>query len=322
MHLLLVLFMGDFKIKEAPFFDPQALRIGTNGTLMVPDASEHVVFVFDVNGHLVKQIGRQGQGPGEFQHPTDVGVLKDSRFVVVDSGNSRIQFFTAEGNYDTSFQLSAHGLGRLQVLEDQTLLLTETNGFQFSLRMGGGDEDHRRLFYVHDLKGQQLRAFGDLIEHENPFLAIQLNQGPIAVFGSRIYSARTLENKVLAFEGDRVSTIQYPLTFVPEEPQAETKSTTNAKGETSFFMSVSMEPVCMGMCLGKPDHLLILRANGHPAPDSDGSSSTLIEVDLNGNVTRTFDGSYLARAVVASPDRRYAYVLHEADDWTITRIDL
>ena len=70
-------------------FDPQSKRL----------------FVFDSTGALVRRIGRQGQGPGEFQQGNGLVALADSGVAFLDAQNARLSFFSANGDFRTSWPI-------------------------------------------------------------------------------------------------------------------------------------------------------------------------------------------------------------------------
>jgi hypothetical protein len=73
--------------------------VGLDGSLYVFDASNRVLFHFDSAGGLLRRIGRQGAGPGEFNSNNGMVVLPDGRLALWDSRNGRVSFFTAAGDY-------------------------------------------------------------------------------------------------------------------------------------------------------------------------------------------------------------------------------
>lgn len=75
---------------------PVAVAIASN-TLLVADSTAHCVRVFDLAGHPLRQIGRRGTGPGEFNFPTHLAVDGMGRIYVTDAMNSRIQVFDGAG---------------------------------------------------------------------------------------------------------------------------------------------------------------------------------------------------------------------------------
>jgi sugar lactone lactonase YvrE len=64
------------------------------------DSQEHKVRVLDLEtGKLLSEIGKRGDGPGEFNLPRDAAVGKDGQLYVVDGGNFRVQVFDKDGKY-------------------------------------------------------------------------------------------------------------------------------------------------------------------------------------------------------------------------------
>ncbi|MFI5398472.1 MAG: 6-bladed beta-propeller [Candidatus Binatia bacterium] len=59
----------------------------------------HRVKVFDLEGHLLQQIGRRGDKDGEFNFPTFVSLDAEGRLYVVDSVNNHVQVFDPDGKF-------------------------------------------------------------------------------------------------------------------------------------------------------------------------------------------------------------------------------
>jgi DNA-binding beta-propeller fold protein YncE len=62
------------------------------GDVVVCGHTSHRVAIFSPDGRRVKQFGAQGDGKGQFQHPTSVAVC-GTRIYVLDNGSSRVQVF-------------------------------------------------------------------------------------------------------------------------------------------------------------------------------------------------------------------------------------
>jgi hypothetical protein len=95
--------------------------------LYVLDLEEDGIKVFAKTGDFKSAIGREGQGPGEFEMPTDLDIL-DGKLYVADSGNSRIQIFESKGRYLASFRVpfSPHRL--LALDPDRVVVLSLPSG--------------------------------------------------------------------------------------------------------------------------------------------------------------------------------------------------
>ncbi len=58
------------------------------------------VVVIDPSGSLIRTIGRQGEGPGEFDEPRGLAVWRDGRLAVADAGHNAYQLFTPDGEFE------------------------------------------------------------------------------------------------------------------------------------------------------------------------------------------------------------------------------
>jgi sugar lactone lactonase YvrE len=67
------------------------------------ESRDHLVQVFDLDGHYLRTIGTRGTGPGQFNFPVNLGVARDGSLFVVDMLNFRIQVFDTEGRLLTMF---------------------------------------------------------------------------------------------------------------------------------------------------------------------------------------------------------------------------
>ena len=70
------------------------------GNLLVLDRRNKRVVVIDPDGGLARVVGREGEGPGEFQLMVSLAVWRDGRFAVPDMGHSAIQVFSPDGELD------------------------------------------------------------------------------------------------------------------------------------------------------------------------------------------------------------------------------
>lgn len=88
-----------------------------DGRILVVDAAERVVRIYDRTGHHLLSFGRQGNGPGEFQLPTNPVILGDAIFVY-DQQLKRVVTFNRDGSHRSTdrFPLDAPSLDRLHAL--------------------------------------------------------------------------------------------------------------------------------------------------------------------------------------------------------------
>jgi len=76
------------------------LAFDGSGRLYVFDGQISTVFVVGTDGTLVREFGRKGGGPGEFDRAVQMIVMEDGRVVVMDRVRRAYQLFDAEGGFE------------------------------------------------------------------------------------------------------------------------------------------------------------------------------------------------------------------------------
>jgi hypothetical protein len=67
------------------------------GNIYVLDSQLHQVMVFTSKGEYIRSIGRQGEGPGEFNRPSDLFMTPDGHIAVMQGMPGKIVLLTPEG---------------------------------------------------------------------------------------------------------------------------------------------------------------------------------------------------------------------------------
>ena len=97
---------GDLVARAAgPFNHPTELVVAPSGDLYVADGERNCrVHRFSADGHLIVSWGEPGKTePNQFHVPHGILVDREGKVYVCDRENSRIQVFTPEGQYITSW---------------------------------------------------------------------------------------------------------------------------------------------------------------------------------------------------------------------------
>jgi hypothetical protein len=84
---------------DAPEYEFTVIRtavVGRDANLYLLLPREQEIRVFSPAGRFLRRIGRPGQGPGEFESPTEIGWRADTLWVR-DADLGRVTFFDAEG---------------------------------------------------------------------------------------------------------------------------------------------------------------------------------------------------------------------------------
>ena len=78
------------------------------GRLYVFDRQVDRFFVVDAGGTLIRRIGREGDGPGEFRSITDWVVMEDGRLVVRELGRRAYHLFDANGDFERMVRMGGN----------------------------------------------------------------------------------------------------------------------------------------------------------------------------------------------------------------------
>lgn len=99
-----------------------SVAFDANGNLYVVDGLYYQmdtrIVVFDANGDFVREFGSMGEGPGEFNRPNEVAVLRDGTIVVEDLGHRAYQLFDANGEFLRMVRMARGGIGYHNLFPD------------------------------------------------------------------------------------------------------------------------------------------------------------------------------------------------------------
>jgi DNA-binding beta-propeller fold protein YncE len=99
---------GSYGSEPGQLNGPHGVAIDSRGRLLVADAGNSRVQIFDAGGVLLGEFGGgAGQGGGQFTAPTDVCVDPAGAVYVTDMALNRIQKFDADGGFLFTFSMAA-----------------------------------------------------------------------------------------------------------------------------------------------------------------------------------------------------------------------
>lgn len=122
--------------------------------IYIADDKAHAILVFDSNGALKKKIGRFGQGPGEFNVPSQTYVDGNGRLYIQEAMNMRFQIFDDSGN--------PQQIQHLHLVFNSFVVGTAGEIAGNPVPMSSQKEDWRSV-WVFNAKGKMLRKFGEAL---------------------------------------------------------------------------------------------------------------------------------------------------------------
>ena len=88
------------------FYQPNDVITSSNGDIFVSEghgAGNNRVLKFDKTGKFIKEWGKLGTGPGEFDQPHALAFDSKGRLFVGDRNNNRVQVFDQDGKFIQEF---------------------------------------------------------------------------------------------------------------------------------------------------------------------------------------------------------------------------
>jgi 6-bladed beta-propeller protein len=83
------------------------------GNLYIFDRQSSRIVMVDAEGDFVREIGRAGDGPGEFRMAVQFTVMRDGQIVVADLGQRAYQIFGSDGEFERMVGMGGGGMIRL-----------------------------------------------------------------------------------------------------------------------------------------------------------------------------------------------------------------
>jgi hypothetical protein len=133
--------------------------VDSHGNVYVLDSDRKHVRKFGPDGKYLLTFGRQGQGPGEFQSPSEARLSPDGQLYVTEMVNQRIHHYDPEGKF----------LGDTNLPDEITDIWWAPNGnrlgvvFKHPMYVGQGDVEYDYTIFSTDFK-PILELYGDVID--------------------------------------------------------------------------------------------------------------------------------------------------------------
>ena len=85
----------------------RGVAVGREGVIFVADEQVPLIRMYDVRGKFIRNVGRKGGGPGEYEAIGGMRTLPDGRVALWDNRNQRISLFTLAGDFAESHRVAS-----------------------------------------------------------------------------------------------------------------------------------------------------------------------------------------------------------------------
>ncbi|MDD8026253.1 MAG: 6-bladed beta-propeller [Acidobacteriota bacterium] len=192
---------GSFSLREEAVLDleredlaakgltqPRGFDVGPKGEMII--LSEAGIFVFDAAGGFLRQFGRLGQGPGEYQNPGLIRVLDSGELAFYDGGADKFLFWSLDG----ALLREVKNTSKVRMFGPNGALCLDRGGYLFEEM--DFDPARSALEYhltVADADFQKKARLAESVTKENPLKSNRYNlfDGYVkyVISGGRIYAA-------------------------------------------------------------------------------------------------------------------------------------
>ena len=145
-----------------------------NDQILICDEAQHCILIYDLDMNYMGKFGKLGNGDGEFSEPRGIAAYQNEIYVL-DSGNSRIQFFNSQFQYQREIALDL--LPDYQAGSRYTDIVAGTDGTLY-LSTDSMIEEANKIYIVS----------GEKIEKTKQTIV-----GPLLNYDGKIYAADTYE---------------------------------------------------------------------------------------------------------------------------------
>jgi hypothetical protein len=196
---------GDDTEDENQFFRlPHDIKIGADKLVYIVDTGNNRIQVFDRSSNFKRTIGRKGQGPGDLLSPTSIALDRNNNINTTDNENFRVQTFSPQGNYLSSFKTMAN----------MPSFVTEISNGNIAVYCYSRNFKTRSIISLYTHDGKFIKDIGKhndrskmLIDHESLVIAPDKTGGMIVAYCATPYFQK------ISFNGDVLLTVIYDVPF-------------------------------------------------------------------------------------------------------------
>jgi len=231
-----VFFSGIAQVLEAP-----------SGDIYVLDMDGSCVNIFDNQGKLIRKIGREGQGPGEFNRPFGIAIQPDGNLLVADSDNQRYQIFDKVGELITTHKIESDFPGRI-LYDNEGQLINHKTSISFE------PELEEPMFYVYNADFEQVKSIG--IKDDDEMMEKYFNNLSFFDVNSQnmILAVLSAKNEFIFYkDGEISSRFDRYLNYKPKDVEVKQEQVGD-----SMTMTISYEPICFGVAFDSKDNIYAL----------------------------------------------------------------
>lgn len=265
-----------------------ALAVAPDGRMLVAQSQDGQVRVYGPEGALETRVGQSGEGPGEFQAVSQLGLFGDTLWVT-DGRARRTSYFVSNGEFlrderypEVAPPAEGHRADYVRPLADGRAIALSSAEFQSDLE--GTDHPFPLLVTARD--GSDPLAVGTRnLQHERAMLV----SGSAGAFTSiQVFTQRWSDHTLWAAapDGASIAIVERPVASTPDSASYRV-TRVGLAGDTVFSTAVRYRP--LALAAAERDSLVRRYTQNGERSESD-LRSVLFLPDLHPPVTEVFVG--------------------------------
>jgi DNA-binding beta-propeller fold protein YncE len=185
------------------FYMPTDIALDEEDNVYVLDSGNHRIQKFDPQGKFLASFGRQGQGPGEFQHPQSLDIDAEGFMYVSDSGNQKVQILKPDGALEREIKKTDEAPGIIRVRSDRMIMGHGASVYSFGMGSMQEEPELPKLIKILDMEAEVQKEFGDQKNYKDMLVNRIGNRYHFAVDkDSNIYVSFDYQNRIEKYTPD------------------------------------------------------------------------------------------------------------------------
>ena len=160
----------DVEDENLAFNRPYDITMDKEGNLYILDTGNDRIQKFNPEGKYLDTIGRQGQGPGEFQNPLSLDIDSQGKLYVADQVAKKIHIFNPNGKAYKTLKISKYRIHYARYCEPELVALGGLSRF-----VSPDEQNLPKLIKVFNLKGKLQYEFGDIFDYKDNWVNLWAN---------------------------------------------------------------------------------------------------------------------------------------------------